>query len=354
MTESRPASQPASASKPRLLNRLRALVWRRSAAEPGADRRRRIRGEHLAVAYGVVAIAGLIILRVLVDALDFLSVGWILVLATLPLLPWLLPRFGGFLKAISPYVQSLKLGALQLDLRSVRREPIAVPSGGVFAGVSNDVVAFSQGTRIKHMVASLREFRREGAGPVGIIDLRDGRKWRLPNLYFLMRLLQVEPLVSELVFTEIRGGSDGYLVGSCGRDEFCRQIEQTVPSYADASRSLRLPTDGDLGNDGRAQELGDAFRDLRRALAQPSGADEDPVHGWVTSERIRTILADLLSTTMVEGVTTTLSDQDMRTILGSPYRFVPATAAGRVTGLIDREAVALAVARAALAQTSQT
>jgi hypothetical protein len=346
-----PASEPVAASQPRLLDRLRTLASRR----PVADRRQRIRGEHVAVAYGVVAVAGLIVLRALVDGLDFLSIGWILVLAALPLLPWLLPRLGVFLKEISPYVQTLKLGLLEIDLRSVRREPIVVPSSGIFASLPYDVAALSSGTAISDLVESLRKFRREGAGPVVIIDLKDGRKWRLPNLYFLVRLLEiepllVEPLVSELVFTEIRGGSDGYLVGSCSREEFRRQIEQTVPSYAAASRSLHLPSDGDLADPQRAQELGNEFLAFLGALAQDSGAEDDPVHGWVTSERIRTILAGLLSTAAIEVVPGTLRDEDVRTILGSPYRFVPATTGGRVTGLIDRQAVALVAARAAVAR----
>jgi hypothetical protein len=46
----------------------------------------------------------------------------------------------------------------------------------------------------------------------------------------------------------------------------------------------------------------------------------------------------------------TSGDEEVRTILSSPYPYVPATTGGRVTGLIDREAVALVVARAALAQ----
>ena len=63
-----------------------------------------LRGEYLVVAYVVIAVAVLILLRALIDTeLDFLGVGWILVLVALPLIPWLLPRLGEFLKAISPY-----------------------------------------------------------------------------------------------------------------------------------------------------------------------------------------------------------------------------------------------------------
>jgi hypothetical protein len=113
------------------------------ALNPPAGRHRRLRREHAAIAYVVLAVAALIVLRALVDELDFISFGWILVLAALPLLPWLLPRLGDFLKAISPYVQSLKLGGLQLDLRVVRREAISVPSQGILASVPNDVAALS-------------------------------------------------------------------------------------------------------------------------------------------------------------------------------------------------------------------
>jgi hypothetical protein len=157
-----------------------------------AAKRRRLRGEHAVVAYVVVAIAALITVRSLVDALDFVGVGWILVLVALPLLPWILPKLGGFLKAISPYVQSLKLGALQLDFRTIERKPISVPSSGIFASVPNDVGALSSGTSIQQLLSALRDFRRKGAGPVVVIDLQDGHKWRLPNLYFLTRLLENE------------------------------------------------------------------------------------------------------------------------------------------------------------------
>jgi hypothetical protein len=91
---------------------------------------------HALVANIVFAIAVMILLHAVVDELDFLSVGWITVLAVLPVLPWLLPRLGEFLKAISPYVQSFKLGAVQLDLRAAHAAPIAIPTApGILASV---------------------------------------------------------------------------------------------------------------------------------------------------------------------------------------------------------------------------
>jgi len=59
---------------------------------PPRAHRPTVRGEHVVVAYYVSAVAGLLVLRALVDSVDFLSVGWIIVLALVPLVPWLLPR----------------------------------------------------------------------------------------------------------------------------------------------------------------------------------------------------------------------------------------------------------------------
>jgi hypothetical protein len=305
---------------------------------------------HAFVVYIVCAVGAMILLRTIVDELDFLSVGWIIVLAILPLLPWLLPRLGGFLRDISPYVQSFKLGAIQLDLRASRGAPIAIPTAtGILAGLPNDASALSSGTAISTVVSSLRELRRQGGGPVGIIDLQDGRKWRLPNLYFLARLLEMEPVVSELVFTEIRSGTDGFLVGTARPDEFRRRVEQVVPAYAAASASLPLPEVRNLADATLAQPLGEAFLNLLNLLPPGSG-DSDPVRGYVTSKSLTDLMGSL-SKAAVEGLGETLSEPDLRTILQAPHRFVPTTMEGRLTGLIDREAVALAVARAALAQT---
>lgn len=311
---------------------------------------RRLRGEHLVVAYAVVAVAGLIVLRALVDALGFIGIGWILVLAALPLVPWLLPRLGEFLKTISPYVQTLRLGALEVDLRAVRREAISVPSHGILAAVPNDVAALTSGTAIKELLEAVRGFRARGAGPVVVIDLRDGQKWLLPNLYFLTRLLESDSLVSLLVFTESRGGRDGYVVGSCSPAELRRRVEETIPAYASGAGVVPAMTARELDNPRKVQAIGTTFGKLLQALGQaPAGANGGDPRGWVTSERVRAILSGVVSTTAIEAAAT-LSDEDVHAVVHSPYRYVPVTTESVLSGLIDREAVAVAVARAALSQ----
>jgi len=356
---------PAAQRVPRCVDTTCAVCYERGvsepkaapttvAATPGNEARERVRpyapslrGEHWVIVYFVAAVAGLIVLRALVDAVDFLSVGWIIVLAFVPLVPWLLPRLGTFLKTISPYVQSVKLGGVQFDLREVTREAISVPTSGALALVPNDVGALSSGTSIKELMDSLRDFRRKGSGPVVVIDLQTGTKWRLPNLYFLAHLLEIEPVILQLVFTEAHGAVDGYVVGTCTPGDFRAHVERAVPSYATAVAANPIPEGQDLDDPAQAQALGTSYMQLRQTLAPVAPA---AAVGWVTTQSVRDIVGSVLSTTAIEASGGTLSEADVRAAIESPYRYVPATTEGRLSGLIDREAVALIVARAAVAK----
>ena len=99
---------------------------------------RRGAGLYVLAGYLVVAVAGLIALRATISELDFLGVGWMLALVLLPTLPWLLPSLGHFLKAVSPYVQAFKVGAIQVDLRALQALPIRLDGFGGPPGLTDE------------------------------------------------------------------------------------------------------------------------------------------------------------------------------------------------------------------------
>ena len=157
--------------------------------------------------------------------------------------------------------------------------------------------------------------------------------------------------MTEYVFTEIRGGIDGYVVRTCHPAEFRRQIEQALPVYSAGMSAVRLPNDRDLTNIAVAQELGDAFMALQNSLGMNSGTPNDPVFGYLSSDRVNELVVSPTAP-LIESPGNTMSEDSLRTVLAASDRFVPTTANGRLTGLIDRDAVALAVARAAVSRTS--
>lgn len=303
---------------------------------------------HMFAAYLVVGVALLVLLRVMISDLNFIGVGWIVVLVALPLLPWLVPRLVEFARMVSPYVQTLKVGAIQVDLRAAQRTPTSIATAGMQPSLPNDVSALSSGTGISSLVNALRDLDRQGGSPVAIIDLQDGHKWRLPNLYFLARLLELDPVVRQLIFTEMKGGVDGYLVGSAAPEYVRRRIEQAAPSYSAAAANLPRRDVPTLADPNWAQLVGGDFLTFRNFLGANSGRDDDPTFGYLTSFRLAQV-AGPLSGTAVEGLEAVLEEDQLRAVVLASVQFVPVTSNGRVTGVVDRNAVALAAARSALA-----
>lgn len=158
---------------------------------------------------------------------------------------------------IARYVSRVGVGGwVQIDLRNVTDTAIVVPTsgGGMLPSLPNDFAALSSSTAINEVITALRALRIRGGAPCAIIDLQTGDKWKLPNLYYLSVVLEVDPVVGLLFFTEIRRGIDGYFVRMIRPGEFCRRIEQAVAAYGVARRAVQLPASGDLSDIAFAQQ----------------------------------------------------------------------------------------------------
>jgi hypothetical protein len=81
----------------------------------------------LALAYVVLA-GGLIVLRAFDQHFSFLGVGWILVFALVPLLPWLLPAVAPWFGRMVPYIQNVRIGSvLEVQLRDAEPRVASSP-----------------------------------------------------------------------------------------------------------------------------------------------------------------------------------------------------------------------------------
>jgi hypothetical protein len=127
-----------------------------------------------------------------------------------------------------------------------------------------------------------------------------------------------------------------------------QRIEQAVPQYANAAGRLPSRDVPTLADAGPAQLVGNDFQTFLGALGANSGLEYDPVFGFVTNVRLATV-AGPLSGAAVEGLTASLTSDQLRAVVQSRYQYVPVTTGQRVTGILDRDAVALAAARSALA-----
>jgi len=226
-----------------------------------------------------------------------------------------------------------------VDLRDVRRSPITLNAAGMLGSVPNDMAPF-QSTGLDMLTRDLERQRERGGPPVVVIDLRDGTKWRRSNLYLFARLLAAEP-GAQFVFTEMRGNQDGYLVGTCRPSDVVQQWELALPTYAMAAATLGqspqlVPPGVALATDAQRQV----------ALLSPQVQAVDPES--IGAAEVAEFLGPLWTGTAIEGIGETLTEGDLRLIVAARLRFVPVTSGGRVIDIVDRDSVALAVARTAL------
>jgi hypothetical protein len=326
-----------------------------------------VRGQALALplAYALGLIV-LIVLRALVRHLGFISMGWLLVLALVPILPWLIPALAPLAARVAPFVQSVKLpGGFEIALGSAAR-----PAAGL--GQVEDVLTadhLAQGlvaspmpfttTDAMTVISGVQAVRSTGADTV-VVDLGTGMKWRLPNLYFLAWLIANEPVLHWVVFTENRSNTSGLFVGLCGAADVCTRIEAAYPQYAQVATQLeyldvRRPTAGPTQpgpgpsalEPMRVQHLSDQFNRIRSQVAPPAPA-EVPTLAWVTAQDLRNILGPHLATTALPW-SGDIDRVGLQQIVRSPVPYVAATTPdGGFRGLLDQREIALEFTRRVL------
>jgi hypothetical protein len=305
----------------------------------------------LTLAYLVTA-AALITLRALISELEFVSLGWILVLALVPLVPWLIPALGPVIARIAPLVRSVKLpGGIEISLSAAARPvaglgPVetALTSDHLVYGLTASATPFTT-TDSDAVIAGVKTVRAANAEAVAV-DLGFGTKWRLPNLYFLAWIMVNDPVTRWMVFTETRGDTPAVFVGLCSASDLRLSIEAVHSAYAEVAPQLEFT---DPTRPQNREQLANEFNKIRGAVAPPQ-AGEVPTLAWVTVADVRTLLGPRLATASVDW-TSDLDRAGLETIVRSTTPYVAATTAdGRFRGLVEQRQVALELTRRVLEQ----
>jgi hypothetical protein len=248
---------------------------------------------------------------------------------------------------MAPYVQNVRIGSV-LELRLRDAEPRIASLGQVSSILSVrplETTGAGQftSTDALEIIDSMNELHSKRAELV-IVELEGGAKWRYPNLYFLARLLDADPGVRQMIFTETRGGEGGFFVCMCAPSELRKRLETAVPAYAESGRHLSIPAD--MTPPGLQDELKQQFDAFRQALAAAK-AQFPEAEGWVSSAKLVKLLGTVCNRVSIEAKDP-LTDDSYRTILLSPFRYVATVGDGRFSSVIDQVPLTTAFARAVL------
>ena len=315
----------------------------------------------LSVLYAL-ALVGLILLRAFVGHVRFISMGWLVVLALVPVLPWLIPAIAPLVARVAPRIQSVTIpGLLEVGLAAAR------PAAGLLQVeevLTQDRLAqrlvespkpFTS-TDAERLIDGVRAVRATGADSV-VVNLVVGMTWRLPNLYFVAWLITNEPVLNWLVFTESTANTSDVFVGLSSAAEVCAGIEAWYPQYAQVSTGLEYldfrpsaagpapgaPAQSELERT-RNEHLAEQFNRIRSQVAP--GGGEVPTLAWVKTQKLRDNIHLAKVSVPWSG---DIDRATLQKIVRSPAPYVAAVMPdGRFRGLLDQREIVLEFTRRVL------
>ena len=253
---------------------------------------------------------------------------WVLAVAAIPLLPWLLPL-------VRDNISHLRAGPVELALRDLNPEHIGpgVKEIGDVAEALTQVSIPDTPSRSGEILERVKQIEAERTELVAV-DLA-GAPWHLSTIYFFAFLLESRTIVRRLVFEERTPGRQAFL-GMCSPRALRRSIERERPLYRDVRKKTPLV---DLDSSGREffSKLVDEICDSDDAAKHSPALD---------SARVAQLLGpafepERLDRSELDGL------PGLRRVLDSERRYVAVVENGSSYQVLDRLRVALAVARRA-------
>ena len=189
----------------------------------------------------------------------------------------------------------------------------------------------------QHIVAKTAEIAAEKRSVV-VVDLGEGDKWLLANLFFLTWMLERWTCVTLVVFTKTEGGSENLYVACAPPKKLRQALEEAQLDLGKARAATENVSLADAGNQ--------FFGGLAQA-ADPALPPEPPT--WVDGELLVTLARNALTLEAVEiEQREELSIDEMRAILAFRHRYVPATIERMFIAIVDGARVSLKVAQFSL------
>jgi hypothetical protein len=250
---------------------------------------------------------------------------WVLAVAAIPLLPWLLPL-------VRNNVTNFRAGPLEVALRDLNPEQIGpgVCEIDDVAGALTEVAIPDTPSRSGEILERIKLIEAKRTELVAV-DLA-GAPWHLSTIYFFAFLLESRTTVRRLVFEERTPGKHAFL-GMCSPRALRRSIERERPLYREVRKKTPL-----VDLDGSGHEF---FSKLVDEIAADDAAKHSPV---LDSARLVKLLGpafepERLDRRDLEGL------PGVRRVLDSQRRYVAVVENGSSYQVLDRLRVAEAVAR---------
>jgi hypothetical protein len=273
----------------------------------------------------LLLVACLVVLRSGLPEGALNELHWVLAVAAIPLLPWLLPHISNF-----------RAGPVEFALRDLNPKHVGpdVKEIGDVAEALTEVSISETPSRAGEILERVKQIEAEETELVAV-DLA-GAPWRLSTIYFIAFLLESRTKVRRLVFEERAPGRRTFL-GMCTSRNLRRAIERERPLYKRVRKNTPLIDLDDSGHEF-----------FRRLVDEICDADDAAKYSPVLdSTRLVQLLGrdfepERLDRDELDGL------PGLRRVLNSQRRYVAVVDNGSSYQVLDRLRVAEDVARRAI------
>ena len=261
---------------------------------------------------------------------------WALIIAFIFIFPLLLPA----MQYLAPYLKSIKISDFEVtfaeiqvtafSLATLAAQLKAVPEQVSAPEYASMMTSYS--SVILNTIGAVQTTKDE----ILIVDLRDGKTWIPPNLYFLATLAWDRTSVRQIAFVETRH-VEGAFVGMSSPEELRDQLGAHLPllkQAADQSNYRQLPL----------EQAGPSFFGALAALYNTTGQNAPVQEMWLTSSRLFLLAGPALYRDSVEWKES-LSRDDLGQILRSPHLYTAVVKDEQLMSLISRGRLALLIAQ---------
>jgi hypothetical protein len=253
----------------------------------------------------------------------------------------------------------VKVGILEVSFREIveRTRALIEDLQQVDAMVKTEL-QFLATDRWGDILAELDRFNESNAEVVRLdLGTASKRAWKFPNLYFFALLLELRSGVRHLVFLHQRDdGRDGFIT-MCAPGRLRQDLERLSPLFGVAASKWKKAQTGSLPgqevpnirfNDALAMALQEAHTEVRDPAKSSDAHGPQPgyVDGWVEPQGLLRVLGLHVNLCRIQWKER-LTRDDYRAILSCSDPYVAVIQDGSLLSVLDRDRVALAVAREA-------
>jgi hypothetical protein len=261
-----------------------------------------------------------------------------LLIAIVFVLPLIMPVIGRY---VAPRIKSLKISELEISFTEAATSGYSLGqlAGQLNTNFENMSVTEYAGmmTSHSHVILETLQILEQTKVEVLVIDLKIGKAWIPPNLYFLTLLLSRRTAVKQIVFVETRKVEQAF-VAMCFPDKLNDAIGYAFPVLTEATRQ------SDLNQIHRDPQVfaTSFFGTLSNLYSQnpQAGMVRDQ---WLNSTNLFNYFKNVLNTRSIEY--NPMSETEVKKILVSTYPYVAIVRDEELMFLVDQATLSIDIAR---------